>query len=100
MIKKIIRNLILGLPNDPMESFVRKLIHSEVYPGSIHQCPKCEGRLYFYLTILKQRRPPMAAAQAWCEDCQTAIAVDGIVPPPFWAEEATQIWDEKLKNVK
>jgi hypothetical protein len=41
----------------------------------------------------------MAASQSWCEDCETAIAVDGIVPPPKWSEEATQVWaDSKIRS--
>ena len=84
--------------NDPVWNFVNKLLNSEQYPGSIHKCPKCGGRFYFYLTILKQRHPIMAAVQAWCDDCNAKIAVDGVVPPPKWAEEAAQVWAEQLRH--
>jgi hypothetical protein len=40
----------------------------------------------------------MAASQSWCEDCETAIAVDGIVPPPKWSEEATRAWNAKMRS--
>jgi len=83
----------------PLENFIQNLIHSETYPGSIHQCPICGGRLHFHLMLLERRSPRMAASQSWCEDCETAIAVDGIVPPPKWSEEATQVWaDSKIRS--
>lgn len=82
----------------PWAEFVNGLIRLETYPGTIHKCPECGGRLHFHLMLLERRSPEMAASQAWCEDCEADIAVDGIVPPPLWTEKATRIWNKYLKS--
>ena len=84
--------------NDSVANFINKLIDLEEYPGSIHKCPQCGRKFHFHLTILKQRHPKMAAVQAWCDDCKARIAIDGIVPPPKWAEEATQVWAKEFQS--
>jgi hypothetical protein len=97
-LKRIFKNFGWNLFRDPVGDLVNELLDSEQYPGSMHKCPKCGGHFYFYLTLLKQRHPAMAAVQAWCSDCKTKIAIDGIVSPPIWAERATQIWHEQLNS--
>jgi hypothetical protein len=78
-----------------IDSFVLELISSKEYPGPVHKCPQCGGRLYLWLGVIEPddklgRRVSgkWVTAHAWCDDCQAAVAVDGIVSPPSWLEEA------------
>ena len=87
MLTQLLEGFAHKLPGDPIENFTRNLVDSKEYPGPVHKCPKCGGQFHFRLCTRK-RGLEMASAQAWCDDCKAAIAIDGIVPPPTWADKA------------
>ncbi len=73
-----------------LDKMIESLIKEEQAPQELHKCPKCGGQLHIRFEAYARGKKKLLGVQAWCEDCQLALAIDFGGPIPSWAENDEQ----------
>jgi hypothetical protein len=70
-----------------LKKMIESLIQEEQAPKELHKCPECGGQLHIRFEVYTRGKKKLLGVQAWCENCQLALASDFAEPIPSWAED-------------